>query len=448
MPNYSVKNAYEILNSRGQLITSIRERKRDKTTSLVLHGRGWSPYGLERNENIVYLLENFASSRPPARAIPGQFWWKSTASEQALYVFEPQGGSPAWQTAVPPSAGIGFSVTPGDGMDQTSGGLPTGSPLTTTPAIGAGRGFAFVDGGLAVQESGINHDSLLGFVANEHLDHSNISLQAGDGFADPANGSPNNPTTITYPGGTLEFNVGAGRGMNITSSTGLDLAVVWGSTTTTQTVSNTINFSGRLRANYLASNTGPSYGFDGDTNTGVYYQTARVRELSFTTGGVQRFRVESNGVLRAIPSNYETLISDPADFPNKAYVDTVAGTGANPTVNTHIGTSSISGLNGDCTYLVHLYGSLSNKGNTGATLSSIRLRRGSTTLGSGTSVAATGAVPINWFDGRGLSSVSFICDMNGDTSVNGAIEDTDCRGGASAGCVGSRRPASYMAAVT
>lgn len=168
----------------------------------------------------------------------------------------------------------------------------------------------------------------------------------------------------------------------------------------------------------------------------MYYISGRSNEISFTTGAVQRFRIESNGVLRSLNTSYESLLSNPHDIPNKKYVDDVIGSSANPTTNTFVGTSSISGLTANATYLVHVYGRLTSKGTGIATLEAIRLRRGSTTPGSGTIVAATPSQSINWFDGAGLSSATFICEMSSDTSINGRIEDT-----------GSARAASYMTAI-
>ena len=70
---------YHIKNSRGTILATIEDRAVDTTsTSLVLHGRGTSPYGTRRNENLVRLLENFSSGSPPSNPIDGQLWWDTT----------------------------------------------------------------------------------------------------------------------------------------------------------------------------------------------------------------------------------------------------------------------------------------------------------------------------------------------------------------------------------
>lgn len=203
----NIRNAYDIINSRGDLISTIYEREVDTTsTSLSLHGRGFWPAGRQRNENVVALIENFSGSTPPNNPTAGQFWWKRN---DQLYVFEPAIGSPSWKTVVPPSSGIGFRISPGNGIkSDPSDGLPVGSPLTTTLSINAGRGFTFSGNSLITNDSEIVHDDLLGFVANEHLDHSNIQLIGGAGFA------VGSPTSII---GSVSMNVGAGKGITVGS---------------------------------------------------------------------------------------------------------------------------------------------------------------------------------------------------------------------------------------
>lgn len=401
-------NVFNIHNSRGDLVASIDEKTVDKTsTSLVLHGRGYSPYGLARNENYVRLIENFSGTAPPLRPIDGQLWWKQN---EALYVFDTAIGSPSWRTIVPPSTGIGFSVTPGDGFDQTSGGLPIGSPLEVLIDLGEGRGIQLGADTVGTNASEILHDDLLNFVANEHLDHAAIFLIGGAGITA---GSPAISSNV-------ELNIGAGRGITInTGNVSIDDAVVM-RTSGSQTLTVTKDFTSQMRGAQSGTSAAvPAFAFSNDSNTGWYRSTTN--QLSFTTGAVQRFRIESGGVLRSLNSAYETLVQDDQDIPNKKYVDDVMAAGGNPTVNTHIGVSFISGLLTNTKYLVNIYGRTPNKGRSRFTLESIVLRRGSTTPGLGTIVASTPSVPFpnfNWHDGSAATGVSFICDTNSDTTIN------------------------------
>lgn len=413
-----IGNAYSLRNTRGDFLTTIRERELDETsTSLVLHGRGFWPYGGARNTNIVRLIENFANTTPPSNPIDGQLWWKEN---DALYVFDTAIGSPSWRTVVPPSSGIGFSISPGDGFDATSGGLPTGSPLSVTISLSAGRGIQLGANSVGTQANEIRHDDLLGFVANEHIDHAAITLTGGAGIV---GGSPGFPITSN-----VSLDVGAGRGITVSaSSIAIDDTVVL-RTSGNQTVTAVKDFTNEIFGNITSvSASVPSYAFSGETDTG-WYRSA-TNQISFTTAATQRFRIESGGVLRAIPSTYETLVLDDNDIPNKAYVDAALATTSNPTTNTHVGITSISGLTPYAKYLVNVYGRIRTAGTGIATLQSIILRRGSTTPGTGTVVASTPSASINWPDGSTPTNATFICDMDSSSSIN-AVVDTGVTGAA------------------
>ena len=421
-------NAYDIRNTRDELVTTIRERELNRTsTSLVLHGRGFSPYGLARNENIVHKLENFSNTTPPKNPIDGQLWWKraETNFSGELYGFDTAIGSPSWRTVVPPSSGIGFNVTPGDGFDQTSGGLPVGSPLSVIIDLSAGRGIQLSSNAVGVQAGQIIHDNLVGFVANEHIDHAAIKLIAGAGLTNSGS-----PATITS---NLSLNVGAGRGITVnTNDVSCDSTVL--RTSSNQTVLNIKEFTRPVYGDAVTvSASVPSFGFSNDSDTGWY--TSATNQISFTTGAVQRFRIEPGGVLRAIPSNYETLVIDDNDIPNKRYVDGAVSGGSNPTAETHVGYQSISGLTPNAKYLVNVYGRIYTAGTAGAwPTQSIKLRKGTTTVGGGTLVASTPSQTINWPDGSTPTNATFIVDMGADTDLNST---TDTRvGGGTAGYYG------------
>lgn len=69
---------YVIKNSRGQTLVTLPSGEENTTvTSLTLLGAGFPAYGLQQNENFVYLLENFANSTPPENPVLGQLWYNS-----------------------------------------------------------------------------------------------------------------------------------------------------------------------------------------------------------------------------------------------------------------------------------------------------------------------------------------------------------------------------------
>lgn len=68
----------------------------------------------------------------------------------------------------------------------------------------------------------------------------------------------------------------------------------------------------------------PAYGFATDSNVGMYL--AANDTLCFSSAGAQRFCIEPDGTLSTDVANYETLVTDDDDIPNKKYVDdAVAG---------------------------------------------------------------------------------------------------------------------------
>jgi len=80
------------------------------STSLTLVGKNWPGYGQFLNENLIYLLENFASGTQPNRPVPGQLWWDS--ANTALKVNSSDNiDAPAWTKL---AAGMSGTAAPTD----------------------------------------------------------------------------------------------------------------------------------------------------------------------------------------------------------------------------------------------------------------------------------------------------------------------------------------------
>jgi hypothetical protein len=77
--------AYIINRFDGTQLTIVDDGVLDISTPLGLIGRNYSGYGETQNENFVFLLENFANTAPPARALRGQIWYNTT--EKALKTY-------------------------------------------------------------------------------------------------------------------------------------------------------------------------------------------------------------------------------------------------------------------------------------------------------------------------------------------------------------------------
>jgi len=85
-----------------------------------------------------------------------------------------------------------FSATDngGDGSLSYSNGVftYTGPSASEVRAhLSAGTGINFASGEFSTNDTEIVHDSLSGFVANEHIDHSTVSITAGDGLSGGGN---------------------------------------------------------------------------------------------------------------------------------------------------------------------------------------------------------------------------------------------------------------------
>jgi hypothetical protein len=89
--------AYQIDRYNGTFLISIDDQTINSTaTDLRLVGRNYSGYGEIQNENLLHLLENFANTSPPPRAILGQLWYDSVSKKISVYdgsKFKPVGGA-------------------------------------------------------------------------------------------------------------------------------------------------------------------------------------------------------------------------------------------------------------------------------------------------------------------------------------------------------------------
>ncbi len=79
-------SSYIINNSRGNIIAIIPDGSTNTSaTSLSLIGQGVTNYGTAENENLVYLLENFANPTAPTTPILGQLWYNSSTDALLSY---------------------------------------------------------------------------------------------------------------------------------------------------------------------------------------------------------------------------------------------------------------------------------------------------------------------------------------------------------------------------
>ena len=77
--------AYTIDKYNNTQLTVIEDGTIDQTTDLKLVGKNYAGYGEIQNENFVFLLENFAGSAAPSRALQGQIWFDTDNSKLKFY---------------------------------------------------------------------------------------------------------------------------------------------------------------------------------------------------------------------------------------------------------------------------------------------------------------------------------------------------------------------------
>ena len=143
--------SYIINNSRGNIVAVISDGTTNTSaTSLALIGQGVTNYGTAENENLVYLLENFASPTAPLVPILGQLWYNSTTDALSSYstgnvwvILSSQAYVDA-QKISPAFSGIPTAPTAANGVSTTQiattayvqnqlsdpGGIDTPGPIT------------------------------------------------------------------------------------------------------------------------------------------------------------------------------------------------------------------------------------------------------------------------------------------------------------------------------
>jgi hypothetical protein len=78
--------AYKLNKTDGTLLTELVDGQIDTTSSdLTLIGRNYVGFGEAFNENLIKLLENFASSGAPSSPIKGQIWYDSSEARLKVY---------------------------------------------------------------------------------------------------------------------------------------------------------------------------------------------------------------------------------------------------------------------------------------------------------------------------------------------------------------------------
>lgn len=71
--------AYQIRKYNGELLLTLEDGHTDSAnSSLTLIGKNITGFGTSQNENLIHLLENFASDTAPASQLKGQLWYDTS----------------------------------------------------------------------------------------------------------------------------------------------------------------------------------------------------------------------------------------------------------------------------------------------------------------------------------------------------------------------------------
>tara|TARA_B100000902_G_scaffold29158_1_gene35018 strand:- start:5101 stop:6609 length:1509 start_codon:yes stop_codon:yes gene_type:complete len=77
--------AYIINTFNGNQLVVVEDGTVDQTTDIKLIGKNFSGYGEAQNENFLHLLEHFANTTAPAKAITGQVWYDAGTAKLKFY---------------------------------------------------------------------------------------------------------------------------------------------------------------------------------------------------------------------------------------------------------------------------------------------------------------------------------------------------------------------------
>ena len=77
--------AYQVDKFNGTFITSVEDGTIDTTTDIRFVGKNYAGYGEVQNENFLHLLENFANTTAPPKAVTGQVWFDSANKKIKFY---------------------------------------------------------------------------------------------------------------------------------------------------------------------------------------------------------------------------------------------------------------------------------------------------------------------------------------------------------------------------
>jgi hypothetical protein len=366
-------------------------------SALLLYGKGHADYGERTDENLLNLLENFSGASMPAILNAGMLWHK-----EVLYYRNSSGGQ--------------FEVSDGDTGWSNIGLFGTGSLPTTAPV-------GIQDGDYWYDNTG-SPTVLYQWSADERNIDDWIAREFDEDVGS-ASGAPVKELQI-YDGNNWDILPDLTQVNSLIASTGaLHL--------------NLDTSNGPLTGNLeIAPGGAPTLTLTGADATVAFNTdwTATIDDSGspvsgsfriLTTGTPKGLVIRSDGLLSVLATNYNTLVTDDDDIPNKLYVDNQIGSVAGADRYIESGTFSTSVLT-----LTYFSGSPSSFDVTGFTSDQILFTTGTlgTDVGGGSSTtvdeALTKAAPISDPTFVGIVNIPSITDSNGpNEAANKAYVDSE-----------------------
>jgi len=229
--------AYTIVKSNGTVLTTIADGTVNTTsTTLGLPGRNYAGYGNIVDTNFVHIIENFASTTPPANPLQGQLWYNTNTG--TLNVCPADGTSNALQWLTLTSTASGGTTTFGNvsvtgnlqANNITALNAFTGDTITvrlaTVTANATIANAAITTGNIGTLNSAViragsantTPGSIVGtFTINGGLSGNALIVTNGNVYASGvrtdnyyyANGNPFNPTGTYTNGNVFDYMTGS-----------------------------------------------------------------------------------------------------------------------------------------------------------------------------------------------------------------------------------------------
>lgn len=221
--------SYRVDRFNGTFLVSVDDGTIDTSTDLRFIGKNYSGYGEVQNENFLHLLENFANTTAPPKAIQGQLWYDSTSTTKKLKFYD----GAQWKSA---SGAIVSSNSP---TNLTAGDFWFDS-ATNQLYIWNGGSYILVGPennqdvtSTAIVPADLRDSTGTPYkVLKVNVDTTTVAIISNDTFV---------ATNTTAPSGFSSIK----RGFNITSTTSPSLAKFWG------TAEDSDKLGGKLPSTYV-----------------------------------------------------------------------------------------------------------------------------------------------------------------------------------------------------